>query len=1167
MLNSLRSAPNPHHRNALASGILSFSCVLAFLFLCGAVLNAQTVSSITGTVTDTSGAVVPNATVTITNDATGVKKTATSNSAGTYTVTDLLPGIYTVKVEDAGFESSVHTGVGVEVAHAATVDAVLQAGNTSQTVEVQANAISLDTTQPDLNTTIENKVVQELPNEVSSGRGRQIDTFIFLAPGVTGSAFSKRINGGVDFQSEVVFNGIPMAQSETQGFQTIWNPPFELVNEFNVLRSSFSAQYGLAQGVVTYHTASGTNELHGDGFEIIRNNFFDAKGAYNATVPVDKENNYGFSLGGPILIPHVYNGKNRTFFHLAMEWYRENLTQTGFFSLPTAAEKAGNFSGLGQVIYNPIGSGCNANGNTPGTAFRGNIIPQSCFSANSASLLQYFPNPSIENSYQNNQNNLEGVLPTRQNPWGFNLDHNLNDKQSLHFAFWRDKQTSYGDNSGTHLAGSDPLADRTYYPDLGTVFIANYAWAVTPTLVITAGASWLGELNFQLPERTGVQPTITAAPGAPIVPDITFQGNFSPTNVGSANTNSVNRKLGTVFENNYLWIKGKQTFNIGLEYRRTYQDDNECQNCAGNFYFSNNTTADPNYAANNDLSTTGNSFASFLLGQVDSANRIGTIEERLRNRDVAMYVQDDIKWSPKLTFNLGVRWDIMQPFTEIGNNIVYFDSTIPDPAAGGRLGAATKFGNCSGCAGVDRAAIKWDHFTPRGGFSYQLNDKTVLQGGFSMNFLDGGAYEYGTSKVAVNYGNLLDGSTTFKSTNTTTPAFGSWDTQSVGLPSPIPFNPGLGTASAINAFDPNHDGIAPYDLVWNIGIQRQLPGQMFLSASYTGNRGNRLTSQLNPINQLSPSYLSLGPILGDLVTSPQAVAAGIKVPYAGFVQQFGGSATVLQALLPYPQFASIFNNFDDNGSSLYNAMQIQVEKRYTNGLSFLVAYNLSRLMSNTGSGFTSFASASLNKNNQKAEWSVDGNDSPNAVNIAATYELPFGKGRKFMSNSNAVVDTVLGGWQISPLLTYASGTPLQVTVPGNPLGCAEPTCTSNRPNVNPGVKEQFSYSNVYTGQPVLNAAAFSNPGVWAIGDEPRELSSIRNQFQSNENIALAKYFPVGEHVKIKFEMEYFNALNRVIFAGPNCGLDTTLTDTNFGKSINCQSNTQRQGQAHLEVRF
>ena len=334
-----------------------FVFVLLLLLGSSSSLHAQTLSSITGTVTDSSGAIVPNANVSITNDATNVTKTAVTNSAGSYTVTDLIPGKYTVKVGNAGFQTSVHNGVGVEVGHEATVDVVLATGNLAQTIEVDENVIALDTTQPDLNTTIENKVVEELPLQVSGGRGRQIDSLIFLAPGVTGSTFSHRINGGVDFQNEVVFNGVPMAQPETQGFQTIWNPPFELVTEFNVLRSSFSAQYGLAQGVVTYQTKSGTNAIHGDGFEIIRNSYFDARGAYNATVPTDRENNYGFSVGGPVTIPHVYDGRNKTFFFLSMEWYRENQKQTGFFSLPTAAEKAGDFSALPATIWDPAGSG------------------------------------------------------------------------------------------------------------------------------------------------------------------------------------------------------------------------------------------------------------------------------------------------------------------------------------------------------------------------------------------------------------------------------------------------------------------------------------------------------------------------------------------------------------------------------------------------------------------------------------------------------------------------------------------------------------------------------------------------------------------------------------------------------------------------------------------
>ncbi len=1108
---------------------------------------AQTLSGINGTVTDTAEGVIANAKVTVTNVDTQVSKTAVTSSAGTYTVTDLIPGRYTVSVDFPGFQSSVHNGVGVEVGRVSTVDAQLQTGNTSQTVEVAENVIALDTTAPSLNTTIENKVVQELPNQISGGRGRQIDNFIFLAPGVTGNTFSHRINGGVDFQNEVVFNGIPMAQSETQGFQTIWNPPFELVNQFNVLRSSFSAQYGLAQGVVTYQTTSGTNQFHGDGFEIIRNNFFDARGAYNPSVPIDHENNYGFSFGGPVWIPKVYNGKNRTFFHVSMEWYRQNQSNTGFISLPTVAEKAGDFSGLGRTIFNPATGNCTANGNIPGTAFINNMIPAACFSPIATSLLQYLPNPALP-GFMNNQSTLTGINPTRQSPWGFTIDHNISDKQSIHWAMWRDKQTSYGGGNG--LQQSNPLANYTYFPDLGTVFILNYTNALTPHFIMTAGASWLGELNFQIPSRQGTQPVFSAAPGAPIVPGINFGGPLSPQGLGTSNTNSINRKLGIVVENNYLWINGRHTFNIGWEFRRTYQDDNECQQCAGNFNFSNNSTADPN-----NLSSTGNSFASFLLGAVDSADRIGSQELRLKNTDVSTYIQDDIKLMPRLTVNVGVRWDIMVPFTEKNNNIVYFDSKIANPGADGRLGAATKFGSCAGCAGVDRAAIHWGHVSPRTGFSYELNKKTVLQGGLSMNFLNGGAYEYGISKVAVNYGNLLLGSFQRNSTGSTNLGFGFLDSTTLPSPAATPFSPTIANSTSINAFDPKFDGVAPYNVVWSIGIQRELPYNMFVSGSYVGNRGNRLPAQLNPINQIPSADLAkYGSKLGDPYATT-GVALGIPLPYTNFNKDFP-TATVLQSLRPYPQYADIFNNFDMNGSALYNAMQIQVEKRYTNGLSFLVSYTLSKMMSNTNSGFTSFVGRAINKDNQKSEWSIDNNDQTHLINIASTYELPFGKGRTYMDRGG-VSNFLLGGWQISPLLSYATGTPQTVYVPGSPLG------DGNRANVVPGVTQQFSYSNVYKGLPVYNKAAFTDPGPWTLGNEPRVLGGIRGPFQMNENIALAKYFPFGEKVKFKLEVEFFNVLNRVVFCSPN----NNFEDPNFGKVINCQANSPRQGQGHLEIRF
>ena len=892
--------------------LAAFLAVCAACLISPAILHGQALSSITGTVTDTTGGVMANVKITVTNTATRVESHSVTSSSGTYTVTDLIAGTYTVQAESPGFQMAIHNGVLVEVGRPSTVDVSMQTGNVTQSVEVQEAAITLNTTQPELGTTIENAVVQALPVELDEGdgRGRQIDQFMFLAPGVTGGTFSHRVNGGVDFESEVVFNGIPMAQSETQGFQTIWNPPFEQVNEFNVLRSSFSAQYGLAQGVVTYQTASGTNQIHGDVFEILRNNFFDARGAYNPTVPVDNENNYGFTVGGPIWLPKVYNGKNRLFFHVSTEWYRRNYPDLTFMSLPTAAEKQGNFSDLltlkvPEPIYDP----------STGLPFPGNIIPSTRFSALSNTLIPLMPNPTFP-GYVNNFQSNEGVLPVRQTNWGYNIDYNINDKQSIHWSEWRDKQTSYATETSSHLLGE--LGSETVNPDLGTVFLLNYSNAITPHLVMTAGASWLGELNDQISLEKNV--TFAADPGTPELPAINFSGPLSPTTFGSPWIDSINRKLGWVIENNFLWVHGKHTFNIGWEPRRTYQDDNECQQCAGNFNFSNNETADPN-----NLGTTGNAFASFLLGTVDSADRVGSQEEKLRNRDFSPYIQDDIKLRPNFTVNIGLRWDIMVPFTAIGNNIVFINPFTPNPAAGGILGAATEFGTCSGCAGYDRAYIRWNHLSPRIGFSYAFNNKTVLQGGFAQNYMDGGAYEYGTSKVAVNYGNLLIGSFHRNSTGSTTPGFGSWDSNILPIPAATPFSPTLGIGQSINAFSPT-DGIAPYVVAWSIGIQRELPHNMLLSVHYTGNRGNYLPAQLNPPNQMGAQYLSLGSTLGLPINSPQAVAAGINAPFPSFLTVYGSSATVQQALRPYPQYSSIFNNFDDSGSSLYNALQVQVRE-------------------------------------------------------------------------------------------------------------------------------------------------------------------------------------------------------------------------------------------------
>jgi hypothetical protein len=1200
---------------------------LGLLFWClPCVLSAQGLSGINGTVTDPSGAVVPGAGVTATNSATSVSSHTVTGSAGTYSFTDLIPGTYTVKVEKDGFATGILKDVHVDVSRITSADVALTTGVTNQTVEVIAEQISLETTEPQIGTVIENKLVEEIPVIIGGGPGnvgardRQIDDYLFIAPGVQGGEFSHRINGGVDFENEVMFNGVVAAQSETQGFQSNINPPFEMVGEIQVLTSNFSAQYGLAQGVASYQFASGTNQLHGDVFEALRNTDLNAAGANppgttsagKGPTPVINQNNYGFSIGGPVWFPKLYNGRNKTFFHVSADWFRQNLSDSGTYTVPTPAEVGGDFSGYvdstgAQIpIFVPQGfvapSGCVAP--APGNQWPANKIPTTCFSTVSGSLLKFIPAPNLP-GLTNNATSHVGVLPIRQSNWGFSIDHNLTGTQKLHGSFWRDNYNLTSCcNVGIHV--NNELSGLEKEPRLGTGVFLTYSNAISSNLVMTAGFGWMGEINNELNSFQGV--SFPAVASGEVLPTINFNGGpvgNQPSSWGlnaHGETFSNNRKLGLSFDNNWLWTHGRNTFNIGWEIRRTYQDDHECQQCGGSFTFSSRTTADP---AN--IGTTGSGFASYLLGYADQAQRQFAAENRLRNFYVAPYIQDDFKATSKLTVNLGLRWDLMRPFTENNNNVVFFDPTVPNAAAvnpGGTplLGAANKLGPP---AGYTQADMKWKHFSPRIGFAYALNRKTEILSGFSLNFLDGGAYEYGVNKVSVNNGSLLAGIFNVNSLGSNIPGYGQWDGNPLPVPAATAFSPTLYNGTGVLRQFGRDPGKYPYSQAWSGGIQRELPLNLFLSVSYIGNRVVHLPSMLNPVNQTNPKFLTMfcpsanpgdpnclmSPNSPNFAwTSPASQAAlqsagfslcpagtpsaGFFAPYCNFLTDYGSGAGLPQALLPFPMYnpsesgGGLFNPFDTNGTAFYNALQVQTQKRFSSGLSFLVAYTLSKTMSNTDTGFSVFNFGSESKFNQKAEWSTAGNDQTHLLTISGVYELPIGPGKKFLNKSGLLAKNVIGGWQLSGSFQYSSGTPLTVFASNN-----DPFLNGfNRANFDPTVPLNVNYNNYYKGASIFNTAAFSNPG-FAEGNEPRALGQLRNPFNANENFALAKRFYFGEHVNAELRMEFFNVLNRMQVCGP----DTNLPDGpgNFGLvspngssgSNTCQGNSPRQGQAFFKVSF
>jgi hypothetical protein len=1155
---------------------VAFACAFAIMGLM--LLTPRTASAqASAGITDTSGAVISAAHVTITNDDTAVVNRAVTSSSGTYVLRGLPPGKYTVAVDATGFKRAVQKGVTVEVSTTPTIDFTLTPGAANETVQVTADQIALNTTQPELGSTIEPVVVDALPLEVS-GRGRQVDQLQFMAPGTTGNTFSHRVSGGVDFEQEIIYNGIPAPQPETEGYTTNFNPPFDMVQEYRVERSTFSAQFGLGQGALTYQMKSGTNSFHGSAFGINRNSLFDSVGFFNGPAwnksnihnkpSPDHENNYGFSVGGPIRIPRVYDGRNKTFGHYSQEWYKQNIENTGSSTVPTALEKTGDFSdfvGIDPVtphkqivvpVYDPL----------TGAPFPGNIIPTARFSALSQSLLQYIPDPDRTGSgtggLESNKSYVPYPTPTIQHVWGFTVDHNLTATQSLHFAEWRNTYSTSGFDNSPLVAVPNPLNSLKYLPSIGSVWLLNYSNAISPHLVMTAGAGWIGEINNQFNMTKGY--TFAGVTNENIPPNITFDGLHTPTSWGTTGAwfQSINRKLGIALVNNWLWTKGRNTFNFGAEFRRAYQDDNEEQTEGGHFAFSHDQTSIHD-TTSPEYGTYGSAFASFLLGLPDSTNRSNSQELALRNLDFSPYLQDDIKLSPRLTVNLGIRWDIQRPFTENKNRVVFFDSTKTDPEAGGIAGAANQFGSP---AGYNRADIHWGHFGPRLGFAYKLNNKTVVQGGLDVAFLDGGAYEYGTNKVAVSYGNLLTGSFTRGSSLSFTSSNGQWDTNPLPAVNPTPFSAGLGAGNTIHAFDKKKDGFAPYSQQWNLNVQRELPWNTFVTAAFVGNRVIHLPSNNNRIDQMDPKYLSMGSQLSDVFASGQTSLDGVALPYPNFVSDFGGSATVAQALQPYPQYSYIMNNFEASGTTYYQSAQIEVEKRFTNGLSFLAGYTLSHLMDNTSSGFSSFTSGGINKYNQKPEWAVSNANEPQTLKVSGTYELPIGPHKKFLNNHTT--GNILGGWQVGWILDYEDGS---VNGPGE-NGTPFPN-GFDRPDRNTSVGlSTASYSRVrdqFLGKTkvaqMFNPKAFTvTPSQYVLGTAQRNYSGMTNAPYAFESLNGRKHFYMGEHLQGILQVDYFNAFNRTQFNGP----DNNASNGTFGQVTGENSNiSNRQGQVQFRLEF
>lgn len=1150
-------------------------------------------AGLTGAVTDPSGAVVSDAQVTFRNEATGITAQFATSSQGEYTA-PLAAGIYQITVRAMGFERFEATHVVVEIGATPTFNIKLTVGASSETVQVtSAGATELDTTNPQLDSMLPTQEVTDLPILIN-GNMRQITSFATLAPGVrSGSYGSVVVEGGASGQINAAGNYYNGLQIDTAS-DINSNPPYEMVDQFRVIRDAFSARYGMVQGAVDYNMRSGSNQLHGDGFFIDRNSVFDSAGFFPGNFdssgkpipPVDQESDWGGTIGGPVVLPKLYNGHNKTFFLASFDVYNKSQGLASFGTVPTVAEKQGDFSNYvntkDQVIpiYDPQTGqqfmGCN--GNQP------NVICPSRIDTLSKTLLQYIPDPdSAGTNYGMDSNKSSAVksVPFQTQAYGVTINHQLSPSQNLAFTWWRnhyyviqeESSTSGSINTSTAIVGpSNPLSPEQWGIDTADIWLGNYSKTFTPNLVMTAGIAAQNKMqNYQNTSNPSFAGVVNGAPY------ISFNGQNAPTSFGNGNGQHIQNYVDNIGYNlfdNFLWNKGRHTFNIGGEFHH-YYEYSLSNYSAGHFAFSQAETSIQN-TTNPNFSVYGSSFASFLLGLPDSAGRTSITKVAANTDAFSAYIQDDIRINKKLTLNVGVRWDLMEPYTLAQNNNVFLNGSTPapgtvNPATGnGLAGWATAYGNCSGCAGYNQIGIHGLNFGPRVGFAYNLDKNTVVQGGYTMTFLGyGGAYGQGEglSGGPNNMAGLLGGSYTVNGTGGYVSGYGPWTSPTTGAVNPIPtvnptpFSQSLGLGQTIYYLDDQHNGEAPMLQMWTLSVQRQIPWHTMLTIDYTGNRVTHLSGyNINPIEQPNPSVLQYGSCLTSNIASnlTGTPCSGITAPYANFASNFGGGATVYQALKPFPQYSGVSRVWDQAATSYFSAIQFQADKHLSNNFNLLANIELPRLYDNMATV--------VNKYNPQQMWGLDTTGSFESK-FAGTYELPFGQGQRWL-NTGRLANSLAGGWQAAAILTYNNSQPLAITQSGESF-----INGTNVPNINPyvpmwsgnyGQITKYFEGKLTTAPTLFSTNAWTNTGSqYVLGNANRVYKSVRGPWYPVEDLSAKKLFHITEGTSFSVRMDYFNAFNRTQEPFPTTG----ITASNFGQVTSKFTATNREGQIQATFNF
>ncbi len=1129
------------------------SLLCSVLVVCPSILFAQSYTgTITGTLKDPSGAVIPRATVTITNQQTDRQESATTDLEGRYTSVPLPPGEYRADATLQGFRGAARTDITVQVNATVVIDFTLEVGDLTDQVEVRANATLLETTTGTIGKVVDNRRILELPLNT-----RNVYALIFLTPGVAGSignnynSMSYSVNGARPTMMDTVIDGVTASFPTVNGFTGISVfPSVDAIQEFKVLGANYPAEYGRSLGsVLNVVYKSGTNEFHGSGYEFFRDSAFDANNFFANRLgqPLGdfQRSQFGGVLGGPIR-------RSRTFFMTSFEGLRERRHSQTTTTVPTLAQRQGDFSQTfaqnGQQIRlfdpfttrpNPAGSGFVRD------PFPGNVIPANRMDPVARQVLQYFPLPNQPgNAVTGAQNYFAtGSAELNVDNLDARVDHHLSDNQKVFVRYSYRKTHSA---PASFLPPDIAIAEgRINEQNLAHNAVADYNRTISNATVLSARLGFARTLFLFDNQGLGFRPSSLGLPAA--VDDNVDRLMFPRFGVGGmltlgGNDHRYNAFMSYTAAATLTRVRGDHTLKAGFEGRMLRVNVWEARS-AGTFNFRANETQGPNPTTAS--STAGLGFASFLLGTGQPNDVLIQNWKNVAANSFywAGYAQDDWRLNQRLTLNLGVRYDIDVPRTERYDRMNYFDPDARSPLAD-RVPAFPDLRGGVVFVGVDgrnRYQYNWDtnNIAPRLGLSYQVDQKTVVRAGYSHMF---GPSNQGAQGTVGPFG--------FRTENLwVTSIDGITPLNTLQNPYPNGFQPspgasqGLLTQAGANLQAPLRDTPSPWTIQYNVNVQRELPWSLFLEVAYVGTRGydlSRVGEGGLSLNQLDPQHMSLGSQLNQQVPNPF-----FGIVNNGVLTQ--PTVSRAQLLRPYPQFTDVIPLYSSGAKSRYNALQMTGRKRLSQGLMFEGSYTFAKT--------SEIGMSHQNSYDIEASWALASYDIDHRFVFSYLYELPFGRNRRFASGASTLLNAIIGGWQFNGITTLQSGTPLSITA-NNTAGIfgarTQPNHNGQDPRLEGPVNERL---NRY-----FDTSAYSQPAAFTFGNHPIFSPVLRAHGVRNFDLSLFKNFGVRTGVTLQFRVEALNAFNRVQFSGPN----TSVTSSSFGV-ISGQANAPRQLQFGLKL--